>query len=77
MIKVTLIPFSYTGVSTTSFGEILLSRYLFFLALSFAFILFRFFIIKPPPIDWVDKESPVVSVSCLTLLPVLWQPWSG
>lgn len=55
-IWITLLPFSYLGVSTTSFWQDILQP-LFILAIVVAFILFRFFdIIKPPPIDWADRK---------------------
>lgn len=55
-IWITLLPFSYLGVSTASFWQDI-TQALSILSLAIAFILFRFFdIIKPPPIDWADKK---------------------
>jgi len=55
-IWITLLPFSYLGVSTTSFWSDI-SQPIAIFALIIAFILFRFFdIIKPPPIGWADKK---------------------
>ena len=55
-IWITLLPFSYMGVSTASFWQDI-SQNLSIIALIIAFVLFRFFdIIKPPPIGWADKK---------------------
>lgn len=55
-IWITLLPFSYMGVSATSFWQDI-SQSLSIIALIIAFVLFRFFdIIKPPPIGWADKK---------------------
>ncbi len=55
-IWITLLPFSYLGVSTTTYWQDM-TQALSILSLIIAFILFRFFdIIKPPPIDWADKK---------------------
>ncbi len=55
-IWITLLPFSYMGVSATSFWQDI-SQSLSIIAIIIAFILFRFFdIIKPPPIGWADKK---------------------
>ena len=55
-IWITLLPFSYSGVSTATFWQDI-TQALGILSLALAFILFRFFdIIKPPPIDWADKK---------------------
>ena len=55
-IWITLLPFSYMSVSTTSYWQDI-SQSLSIIALIIAFILFRFFdIIKPPPIGWADKK---------------------
>lgn len=55
-IWITLLPFSYLGVSTATFWHDI-TQALGILSLALAFILFRFFdIIKPPPIDWADKK---------------------
>lgn len=55
-IWITLLPFSYSVVSTVSFWQDI-SKPLSIILLIIAFILFRFFdIIKPPPIGWADKK---------------------
>ncbi|WP_352310756.1 phosphatidylglycerophosphatase A [Psychrobacter sp. W2-37-MNA-CIBAN-0211] len=55
-IWITLLPFSYMGVSTASFWQDI-SQNLSIIAIIIAFVLFRFFdIIKPPPIGWADKK---------------------
>ena len=55
-IWITLLPFSYMGVSVASFWQDI-SQGLSIIALIIAFVLFRFFdIIKPPPIGWADKK---------------------
>lgn len=55
-IWITLLPFSYMGVSVASFWQDI-SQGLSIVALIIAFVLFRFFdIIKPPPIGWADKK---------------------
>ena len=55
-IWITLLPFSYMGVATTSFWQDV-SQTLSIFAIAIAFILFRFFdIVKPPPIGWADKK---------------------
>ncbi|MBH0065663.1 MULTISPECIES: phosphatidylglycerophosphatase A [Psychrobacter] len=55
-IWITLLPFSYMGVASTSFWQDV-SQELSIFAIVIAFILFRFFdIIKPPPIGWADKK---------------------
>lgn len=55
-IWITLLPFSYMGVSAASFWQDI-TQTLSIIALVIAFILFRFFdIIKPPPIGWADKK---------------------
>lgn len=53
---ITLLPFSYLGIADGSFWHNI-SQTSSILALTIAFILFRFFdIIKPPPIGWADKK---------------------
>ncbi|WP_435979431.1 phosphatidylglycerophosphatase A family protein [Psychrobacter sp. DM4] len=53
---ITLLPFSYLGVASTSFWQDISDTTSVF-ALIIAFILFRFFdIIKPPPIGWADRQ---------------------
>ena len=53
---ITLLPFSYLGVTTTNALHDL-TQPLAIIALIIAFILFRFFdIIKPPPIGWADRK---------------------
>lgn len=53
---ITLLPFSYVGITTTSFWQDI-SQTTSIFAIIIAFILFRFFdIIKPPPIGWADKK---------------------
>ena len=55
-IWITLLPFSYMGVTTASFWQDM-SQTLAIFSIVIAFILFRFFdIIKPPPIGWADKK---------------------
>ena len=55
-IWITLLPFSYMGVASTSFWQDV-SQELSIFAIVIAFVLFRFFdIIKPPPIGWADKK---------------------
>ena len=55
-VWITLLPFSYMGVATTSFWQDV-SQTLSIFAIAIAFILFRFFdIVKPPPIGWADKK---------------------
>lgn len=55
-IWITLLPFCYFGVSTTTYWHDI-TQPLSIFSLIIAFILFRFFdIIKPPPIDWADKK---------------------
>ncbi|MGP4951981.1 phosphatidylglycerophosphatase A family protein [Psychrobacter sp. T6-1] len=53
---ITLLPFSYLGVTTTSFWQDIFEATSIF-SLIIAFVFFRFFdIIKPPPIGWADKK---------------------
>ena len=55
-IWITLLPFSYMGVTTANFWQDI-SQSLSIISLVIAFILFRFFdIIKPPPIGWADRK---------------------
>ncbi|MBP2279759.1 phosphatidylglycerophosphatase A [Psychrobacter sp. PL19] len=55
-IWITLLPFSYMGVSVANFWHDV-SQSLSIIAIVIAFVLFRFFdIIKPPPISWADKK---------------------
>lgn len=55
-IWITLLPFSYLGISADYFLQDI-TQGLSIFALIVAFVLFRFFdIIKPPPIGWADKK---------------------
>lgn len=55
-IWITLLPFSYLGISADYFLQDI-TQGLSVFALIVAFVLFRFFdIIKPPPIGWADKK---------------------